>query len=191
VYLTNTTTSDDFATEPQAFHKPAKKYCIIKMIQYTTDLSTLRPYKHNETTALTLLQLRHLLFQHELEAEWLESNTLSNEMLAHRLDPVETQRVQHGARTLHDNQDGDGEEEPDGEEDEDGENAGDAGHAEGVGEGHGPEDDRELLVSKRQRPETEVRGSVGDTVEAEFCKLVLEGVGCEIECRQKAYQWCG
>jgi len=126
------------------------------MIQYTTDLSTLQPYKHKRNTLLALLQLRHLLLEHKLEAERLESNTLSNEMLAHRLDPVQTQRVQHGARTLHDDQDGDGEEEPDGEEDEDRDNAGGTFHAESVGKSHGPQDDRKLLVSKRQSPETEV-----------------------------------
>jgi hypothetical protein len=122
---------------------------------------------------LALLQLRHLLFQHELEAERLESDTLSNEMLAHRLDPVETQRVQHGTRALHDDQDGDGEEEPDGEEEEDGDDAHSASHGESVGKGHGPQHNGELLVSERQSPETEVRGSVRDTVEAEFCGLML------------------
>ncbi len=121
---------------------------------------------------LALLQLGHLLFQHELEAERLESNTLSDEMLAHRLDPVETQRVQHGARALHDDQDGDGEEEPDGEEDEDGDDAHSTSHGEGIGEGHGPQHDGELLVSERQSPETEVRGCVRNAVEAEFWKDV-------------------
>lgn len=99
-----------------------------------------------------LLQLRHLLFQHELEAERLESNTLADEMLAHGLDPVQTQRVQHGTGALHDDKDGDGKEEPDGEEDKDSDDALDAGHAEGVGKGHGPKHDRELLVSKGQGP---------------------------------------
>ena len=94
-------------------------------------------------------------------------------MLAHRLDPVETQRVQHGTRTLHDEQDGDGEEEPDGEEEEDGDDTNSTGHGESIGEGHGPQHDGELLVSERQSPETEVRGSVRDTVEAEFCRLGL------------------
>ena len=122
---------------------------------------------------LALLQLGHLLFQHELEAERLESDTLSNEMLAHRLDPVETQRVQHGTGALHDDQNSDGEEEPDGEEDEDSDDANSTGHGESVGERHGPQHDGELLVSERQSPETEVRGSVRDTVEAEFCRLVL------------------
>jgi hypothetical protein len=122
---------------------------------------------------LALLQLGHLLFQHELEAERLECDSLSDEMLAHRLDPVETQRVQHGTSALHDNQDSNGKEEPDGEEDEDGDDANSASHGESVGEGHRPQHDGELLVGERQGPETEVRGSVGDTVEAEFCRSVL------------------
>ena len=124
-------------------------------------------------TNACLLQLRHLLFQHELEAERLESDTLADEMLAHGLDPVQTQRVQHGTGALHDDKDGDGKEEPDGEEDEDGEDAHGAGDGQGVGEGHGPQHDRELLVSKGQGPETEVGGSVGDTVETEFCKVLV------------------
>jgi hypothetical protein len=119
-------------------------------------------------TNACLLQLRHLLLQHKLEAKRLESNTLADEMLAHGLDPVETQRVQHGTGALHDDKHSDGEEEPDGEEHENGDDALDAGHAEGVGEGHGPQHDRELLVSKGQGPETEVGGGVGHAVEAEF-----------------------
>ena len=153
--------------------RPPWEHCIIKITQYTTDLSTLQPNKTQGKQLLALLQLGHLLFQHELEAERLECDTLSDEMLAHRLDPVETQRVQHGTRTLHDDQDGDGEEEPDGEEDEDSDDANSTGHGESVGERHGPQHDGELLVSERQSPETEVRGSVGDTVETEFCKVLV------------------
>jgi hypothetical protein len=85
-------------------------------------------------TNACLLQLRHLLFQHELEAERLESNTLADEMLAHGLDPVQTQRVQHGTSTLHDDKNGD--------------DALHAGHTEGVGQSHGPQHNRELLVSE-------------------------------------------
>ena len=112
--------------------------------------------------------LYRLLLKKGLEAERLKRYTITNEMLAHGLDPVQTQRVQHGTSTLHDDKDGDGEEEPDGEEDEDGDDALHAGHAEGVGQSHGPQHNRELLVSKGQGPETEVGGSVGHTVEAEF-----------------------
>lgn len=59
-----------------------------------------------------LLQFSHLLFQHGLEAERLESNTFSDKVLTHSLDPVQTQRVQHSRGTFHDNQDCNGEEEP-------------------------------------------------------------------------------
>ena len=89
-------------------------------------------------------------------------------MLAHGLDPVQTQRVQHGTGALHDDKDGDGKEEPDGEEDEDGKDSHWTGDGQGVGEGHSPQHDRELLVSKGQGPETEVGGGVGHAVEAEF-----------------------
>jgi len=89
-------------------------------------------------------------------------------MLAHRLNPVQTQRVQHGARAFHHDQHRDGEEEPHEEEDKVGDDADSAGHAEGVGERHGPEDDGELLVGEREGPEAEVGGRVGDAVEAEF-----------------------
>ena len=153
--------------------RPPWEHRIIKTTQYTTDLSTLQPNKTQGKQLLALLQLGHLLFQHELEAERLECDTLSDEMLAHRLDPVETQRVQHGTSAFHDDQNSDGEEEPDGEEDEDGDDANSTGHGESIGERHRPQHDGELLVSERQSPETEVRGSVRDTVEAEFCRLVL------------------
>lgn len=126
--------------------------------------------KHNERL-LILLQLCHLFLQHKLEAERLERDTLSHEMLAHGLDPVETQRVQHGTGAFHDNQDGDGEEEPDGEEDKHSNDTGNASHGESVGKCHRPQDDGELLVSERQCPETEVRGGVGNAVQAEFCRL--------------------
>lgn len=120
--------------------------------------------------ATTLLQLGKLLFQHQLEAERLERHALSDEMLAHCLDPVQTERMQHGTRALHDDQDSDGKEEPHSEEDEDGDDTSGTSHAEGVGESHGPKHNGELLVSKRQSPETEVRGGVGDTVETELCE---------------------
>lgn len=126
--------------------------------------------KHKEKL-LILLQLCHLLLQHELEAERLECNTLSHKMLAHGLDPVETKRVQHGTGTFHDDQDGDGKEEPDGEEDKYSNDTGNAGHGESVGKSHRPQDDGELLVSERQCPETKVRGGVGNTVQAELCRL--------------------
>lgn len=60
----------------------------------------------------TLLQIRHLLLQHRLKAKWLERNTITLEMLTHRLDPVQSQTVQHGTRTLHDHKNSNGEHEP-------------------------------------------------------------------------------
>jgi len=90
-------------------------------------------------------------------------------MLAHRLDPVQTQGVKHCARAFHDNEDGDGEEKPHVEGDDDHGDAEGAGDGETVGEGHGPKDDGELLMGEGEGPETEVGCSVGDTVETEFC----------------------
>ena len=67
---------------------------------------------YNATTANVLFELRCDVLKHLLEAEWLKRYTLANEVLAHGLDPMQTQRVQHGRRALHNDQDGDGEEEP-------------------------------------------------------------------------------
>ena len=121
-----------------------------------------------KTNAQSLLQFRHLILKHQLKTERLKSHTITDEMLAHRLHPMQPQTVQHGARTLHDHQHSNSEEEPDGEENKDRDHAGSAFHAESVGEGHGPEDDGELLVGEGEGPETEVGGGVGDAVEAEF-----------------------
>lgn len=74
----------------------------------------------------------------------------------------------HSRNTLHDNQNDTAEEEEDGKDDDQEDGAADASHLEGVGHGHGPEHSRQLLVGERQCPETEVRGRVRDTVEAEF-----------------------
>lgn len=95
-----------------------------------------------------LFQFRHLLLKHRLEAERLKRHTVTHEMLAHGLDPVQTQAVQHGRRALHDDEHGNGEEEPDGEEEENGKDARGARHAERVGQRHAPEHNRELLVSE-------------------------------------------
>jgi hypothetical protein len=66
-------------------------------------------YVARATTTLILHHKRKKLFyrfllQQNLEAEWLERHTITNEMLAHRLDPMQTQGMQHGTRTLHDTQ---------------------------------------------------------------------------------------
>lgn len=81
---------------------------------------------------------------------------------------MQSQRMQHSARTLHHNQYSDRKEEPDVEGDDEDDDAEGTGHAEPVREGHGPEDDRELLMREGEGPETEVGGGVGDAVEAEF-----------------------
>ena len=115
-----------------------------------------------------LLQLRHLILQHNPKTKRLKRNPLANKMLTHRLHPMQPQTMQHSARTLHHDQHGDREREPDGEEDEDGEDAEGAGEGEGVVEGHCPEDDGELLMGEGEGPEAEVGSCVGDAVEAEF-----------------------
>lgn len=77
-------------------------------------------------------------------------------MLAHSLDPMQAQTMQHGACALHDAENGDGEEEPHVEEDDGHDDAEDACKGEGVAEGHGPEHDGELLVGEGESPEAEV-----------------------------------
>lgn len=85
--------------------------------------------------------------------------------------------MQHGARPFHDTQHEDGEHEPDVEEADSGDNAQSAGEAKGDLECHVPEDDGELLVGKGEGPETEIRGSVRDAVEAEFwTHLLIDGI---------------
>jgi hypothetical protein len=115
-----------------------------------------------------LLQISHFFFEHGLKAEGLEWNTITKEMLAHGFDPVQSQTVQHGRCTLHDDQNGNSEEEPDDEEEEDDKGTSSSSEGESVSQGHGPQHDRQLLMSKRQSPETQVRSSVGDTVETEL-----------------------
>ena len=122
----------------------------------------------NKTTKHTLLQFCHLILQHQLKAKRLERQTITNKMLGHGFDPVQAQRVQHGARTLHDDQHCDGKEEPYGEEYKDGEDAEGTFHGESVGEGHAPKHDGELLMGEGEGPQTEVGCGVGDAVKAEF-----------------------
>lgn len=101
-----------------------------------------------EVEAQSLLQFRNLLLQHGLEAEGLEGDTFADEVLAHGLDPMQTQRVQHSAGALHDDEHGDREHEPDSEEEEDGDDADTALHRERIRQRHGPQHDRELLVGE-------------------------------------------
>lgn len=46
------------------------------------------------------------LFQQSVEREWLKRPTSKLSKLGERLDPGETERVQHGTGTLHTNKDG-------------------------------------------------------------------------------------
>lgn len=43
-----------------------------------------------------------IFFKQNLEAERLKGNAIADKVLAHRLHPVKTKRVQHGTGTLHD-----------------------------------------------------------------------------------------
>lgn len=90
-------------------------------------------------------------------------------MLTHRLDPMQPQAMQHGTRTLHNNQNGNCEHEPEVEEGGDHDDTGGARLREGDAKRHFPEHDAELLVGEGEGPEAEVGGCVGDAVETEFC----------------------
>jgi hypothetical protein len=90
-------------------------------------------------------------------------------MLTHRLDPMQTQRMQHGARALHNTQHGDCAREPEVEDGHHQDGAFDAGETEGVLHRHVPEYDAEALMREREGPKAEVGSRVGDAVEAEFC----------------------
>ena len=76
--------------------------------------------------------------------------------------------MQHGRRSLHNDQDRNRQDEPKVEEGDGGDDAHGAGHAEGDAEGHAPEDDGELLMGEGESPEAEVGGRVGYAVETEF-----------------------
>ena len=124
-----------------------------------------------------LFQIRHLLLQHLLKAKRLKRYAITLEMLTHGLDPVQTERMQHGTRALHDDQNGNREHEPEVEETDGGDDTGGAGHGEGDAEGHAPEDDGELLMGEGEGPEAEVGGGVGDAVETEFCREISKARG--------------
>ena len=94
-----------------------------------------------------------------------ESVTVTLEELVHVLDPVETKGVEEGRQGLENHEytnGGSQEDGPDGE-------GNDGTHGETVlGETQVPEDGGQLGVSKRQSPETEVGGSVGNSSEDEL-----------------------
>jgi len=63
-----------------------------------------------------------------LEAEGLEGIAHSLVELAHELDPVQTQGVQEGGQTLHEDQDGQSEQAPGAEDDEQADGTAHTGH---------------------------------------------------------------
>lgn len=82
--------------------------------------------------------INRLLLEQQLETKRFKRNTFADEMFAHCLDPVETERVQHGTCTFHDTQDGDGEDEPEKERDDDHEYLRATGRAECISKRHTP-----------------------------------------------------
>ena len=100
------------------------------------------------SSSYTLLQISHFFFKDGFEAEGLEWNTITKEVLAHGFDPVQSQTVQHGRGTLHDDQDSDSKEEPNNEEAEDDKGTSDTGEGKGVGQSHRPQHNRQLLMGK-------------------------------------------
>lgn len=122
-----------------------KIYLLYTQLNHVSSL----PYP---TISSILHQLIHLFLQHDTKTEWLKRHAITKEVLAHGLNPVQSQRMQHGTCSFHDNQNGHREDEPHDEEEEDGEDSESAGEAEGVGECHGPEHVRELLVSEGKGP---------------------------------------
>lgn len=76
--------------------------------------------------------------------------------------------MQHGTGAFHNTQDRNCEDEPHEEGDDKHEDLHRASHAESVTQCHTPEHNGKLLMSQRERPKSEVGGSVGDAVETEF-----------------------
>jgi hypothetical protein len=81
---------------------------------------------------------------------------------------MQSQGVQHSTRTLHNTKHHNREREPEVEDKDHDEGAAHAGKGESVLHGHFPEHDGQTLMGEGEGPETEVRGGVGDAVEAEF-----------------------
>lgn len=96
-------------------------------------------------------------------------------MLTHRLNPMQSQTVQHSRRALHDHQDGNRQDEPQVEERNGSDDPHGTGLRKGDAERHAPEDNGELLMGEGKGPEAEVGGSVGHAVETKFCGKVLVG----------------
>jgi hypothetical protein len=90
-----------------------------------------------------------IILQKSLETERHEGNTLADKVLTHGLDPVQTEGVQHGTSSLHHTENGNCQYKPKVEADNNHDNSGDGALLlEGTTNGHGPENDRKLLVSE-------------------------------------------
>jgi hypothetical protein len=124
------------------------------MIKIGIDKSKYRGLMYKATRlALTIDGRIFVLLQHLLEREWLKRYTVTNEMFAHCLYPVQTQTVQHGTSAFHNDQDYNTHEKPHIKCDNNHDYSKNAGLAEGVSQGHRPEHERKLLMSKGQRPQ--------------------------------------
>ncbi|KAI3492688.1 hypothetical protein L1887_42606 [Cichorium endivia] len=114
------------------------------------------------------LQVHRRVRDESLKLEWLELVASGLVELASEFDPGETNGVEERAEALHAAQDGDREAEPEAKGEHGGDGTRDARHAKHVLDGHGPQHLGQLGVGKRQGPQTEIGGSVGDTAEAEL-----------------------
>ena len=140
---------------------------------HCTFLYTLDPTYATYPTIQKRALLHRILLQYRLEAKRLKRHTITNEMLTHGLNPVQTQRVQHSTCALHDTENHNGEREPEAEDEDHEDGANNAGVGEGVLHSHFPEHDGQTLMGEGQGPETKIGGCVGDAVETEFWGLLI------------------
>jgi hypothetical protein len=145
----------------------------------TLILHPLGPPKNRKQNKKEITLLYRIFLEYRLETERLKRHTVANEMLAHGLDPMQTQRMQHGARALHDTQHHDRGCEPEVEDGDHHEGACDAGDGECVLHRHVPEHNGETLMGEGQGPKTQVRGCVGDAVETEFWEVLVVTYKCQ------------
>jgi hypothetical protein len=120
-----------------------------KEARYLPNPSRLPLQSQHTVQVISCRRRRILGLDDDLVAKGLEGQSVANKVLAHRFDPVETERVQHGAGALHDDEHGDGDEEPHVEADDDHDHAQRARHCERVAKRHAPQHDAKLLVSQR------------------------------------------
>lgn len=134
-----------------------------------TDVMTCSRYSStNEKNTDDTKLLHWILFQKNLETEWFKGHTITNEMFAHSLDPMQAERMQHSAGTLHDTEHCNCEHEPAKEDDDHGDRPDDAGHEKCIPDRHVPQDNRESLMGEGKSPETEIRCRMRNTIETEF-----------------------